>query len=136
MISPYLNVEYSKYHYTRDDERYRQIVLERELFLEEDAAPYDRGHAVRGDDGRSEGDVLGVGKGVDIEELADGLEYRAGVLRGFLPEDELLLLYAEGVYRARDTGGKEGQLVGNVCGVLIEDFGCRQRCRERQAGSR
>ena len=66
--------------------------------------------------------MLGVGKGVDIEELADGLEYSAGVLRGFLPEDELLLLYAEGVYRACDTGGEEGQLIGDICGVLIEHF--------------
>ena len=66
--------------------------------------------------------MLGVGKGIDIEELADGLKYRAGVLRGLLLEDELLLLYAEGVHRACDTGGKEGQLIGDICGVLIEDF--------------
>ncbi len=64
--------------------------------------------------------MLGVGKGVDIEELADGLEYRAGVLRRFLLCDKALLLHDRDIEQRHEADDKEGQLVGDVRGVLID----------------
>ena len=64
--------------------------------------------------------MLGVGKGVDIEELADGLEYRAGVFRRFLLCDKALLLHDRDIEQRHEADDKEGQLVGDVRGVLID----------------
>ena len=95
-------------------------MLPGQLLLQEDAAPDHGGHAVGGDDGGGEGHVLGIGQGVDIEELADGLENGAGVLGRLLPGDQLLLLDAQHVDGAEDAHDQEGQLIGAVGAVLVQ----------------
>ena len=59
-------------------------MLPAELFLQENAAPQHRGHAVGGDDGRGQGHVFRVRQRVDVGELARRLADSAHVL-GALP---------------------------------------------------
>ena len=51
-------------------------MLPRELFLQEDAAPDDGGHAVGLDDRRGDGDVRRVGEGEDARKVLELAGYK------------------------------------------------------------
>ncbi len=64
--------------------------------------------------------VRRIGKCIYVRKLAGRFKNRAGVLGSLALGDELLLFNAENVHGAYDTDDQEGQLIRNVCRVLIE----------------
>ena len=74
-----------------------------------------------------------IGKGVDIRKLTRSLEDGAGVFGCLALGNELLLFNAENVHGTHDADDKEGQLIRNVCRVLIEGFehAAVGKCAER-----
>ena len=74
-----------------------------------------------------------IGKCIYVRKLAGRFKNRAGVFGRLAPGDELLLFNAENVHGAYDTDDQEGQLIRNVCRVLIEGFehAAVGKCAER-----
>lgn len=66
-------------------------------------------------------------------QIGRPFQNRAGVFGRLAPGDELLLFNAENVHGAYDADDKEGQLIRNVCRVLIEGFehAAVGKCAER-----
>ena len=69
-------------------------MLDRKLFLEENAAPHYRGHAVGRYHGGCKRRVRRIGKGVDIGKLTSSLEDRAGLFGDLALGNEPLLFNA------------------------------------------
>ena len=66
--------------------------------------------------------MRGIGKCIYVRKLTRSLEDGAGVFGSLALGYELLLFNAENVHGAYDTDDQEGQLIRNVCRVLIEGF--------------
>ena len=118
-----------KQRYNADDhQRDHGIVFPRELFLQENAAPDDRRHAVRGNDRRCKRDVRRVGQRENICELTGRFKGRAEIFGRFLLCDQLLLPDQHDVHEAADRREEERQLIGAVGrrGGVIAAF--VQRC--------
>ena len=117
-----LHIEYA--HDDDADEHHQDgdVMLDAQLLLEENAAPKHGGGAVGGDDRGAHGDVRAVRQRIDVEELADGLADRADILRRFGARGQLLALDEEHIRAADQTRGEEGQLVGDVGGILVQGF--------------
>ena len=64
--------------------------------------------------------MLLIRQGVDVEELADGLEDGAGIFGDLTLRDEPLLLDAENINCAEDAHKQEGQLIGAVGAFLVQ----------------
>ena len=97
-------------------------MLGTQLFLQEDAAPKHGCGTVRGNDRRAHGDVRIVRQRVDVEELTDRFADGTDVLRRFGARGQLFVLDENDVRARNQTGEEEGQLVGDVRGILIQRF--------------
>ena len=93
-----------------------------QFFLQEDSAPQHGSHAVGADNRRGEGNMRGIGKRVDIEELTDRFEDGAGKFRNFHLEYGLLLFDQISIDRGADAGKQECQFVGGVGRILNKLF--------------
>ena len=117
-------------------------MLPRQLFLQENAAPDRREYTVGRDDGRRHHNMIFVRQSVDVEKLADRFAGSADVLWQLQLEGELFAADQQ-IGKAAQAGGQEGQLVGDVRGVLVERFqhqrvgegagGIQQTVGDRQA---
>ena len=63
-----------------------------------------------------------ISQSVDIRKLTCGLKQCAGVLGHFPFGYEPLLFNAENINCAHDADSKEGKLIRNISGVLVENL--------------
>ena len=66
--------------------------------------------------------MVRVRKRINIEELPNGLEDGTGVLGSLLTGDEFLFFDTKHIDCAEDADSKEGQLIGAVGTVLIQNL--------------
>ena len=136
-----LHVEYAHDDDADKDHQNGGVVLGTQLFLQEDAAPKHGCGTVRGNDRRAHGDVRIVRQRVDVEELTNRFANSTDVLRRFRARRQLFVLDENDICARNQTGEEEGQLIGDVRGILIQRFqneavGERSRRIENTIGNR